>query len=185
MHSKALYFLFNASLVWRELRALKREVGEVENQQCRLWNEGPLTNDHCPYTFHKGLKLTVTCVPKCRILIDVPLFPLLASTSILDTGAMDFIPSINNLSLTLRYAGIPLLTWTPVLNWYVVRWGSKSKHHKYTCVKRLKETGLCLWIFITTLHSILNTIGIPSSFGPMLHCRFSRGRQVLICNSNR
>ena len=40
------------------------------------------------------------------------------------------------------------------------KWGSKSKHHKDTC---LKEIGLHLQILVTTPHSIVNTIG--SSLG--------------------
>ena len=38
------------------------------------------------------------------------------------------------------------------LIWYVVRWGSKSKHYKDIC---LKEIGLCLQILIT--YSTLNS----------------------------
>ena len=48
------------------------------------------------------------------------------------------------------------LDWTHVFDWYVVQWGSKSKHHEDT---HLNEIGLCLQILLTTLHSIVNTIG--------------------------
>ena len=44
----------------------------------------------------------------------------------------------------------------PCIDWYVARWGSKSQHYKNTW---LKEIGVRLWLLITTLHSILNTIG--------------------------
>ena len=48
------------------------------------------------------------------------------------------------------------LNRTPRFHCYVVWRGSKSKHHKDTC---LNEIGQCLQILITTLHSIMNTIG--------------------------
>ena len=51
---------------------------------------------------------------------------------------------------------VTFLNWTPRFNWYLIQSGSKSKHHKDTC---LKEIGLCHQAFITTLHSIVNTIG--------------------------
>ena len=45
---------------------------------------------------------------------------------------------------------------TPIFTWCLARWGSRNKHHKSTCSK---EIGRCLLILITTLHSIVNTIG--------------------------
>ena len=51
---------------------------------------------------------------------------------------------------------VTFLNWTPRFDWYVVQYGSKNKHHTYTC---LKEIRLCLQILITTLHLIMNTIG--------------------------
>ena len=41
-------------------------------------------------------------------------------------------------------------------DWYVVLWGSKSKHHKDTC---LKEIGLRLWTWSIALHLTVKTIG--------------------------
>ena len=55
---------------------------------------------------------------------------------------------------------ITFLNRTPRIDWYVVR--SKSKHHKHIC---LKEIELGLQIVLTTLHSIVNSIGrtyVPS-----------------------
>ena len=51
---------------------------------------------------------------------------------------------------------LALLIGPTRFEWYVVRRGSKSKHHKDTC---LKEIGLCLQRVITTLHSTTNIIG--------------------------
>lgn len=48
------------------------------------------------------------------------------------------------------------LNRTPRIDCYVVWWGSKSKHHTYTS---LEESGLCLRILATTLHSIVSTNG--------------------------
>ena len=46
-------------------------------------------------------------------------------------------------------------TYIRHFDWYVVRFGSKCKHHKAT---RLNETKLHLHISITTPHSTVNTI---------------------------
>ena len=51
---------------------------------------------------------------------------------------------------------VPLLNRIPIFNWYVVQWGSKSKHRKDTC---LKEIELHLQLLVTITHSIMNTIG--------------------------
>ncbi len=45
---------------------------------------------------------------------------------------------------------------TSIIDWYLVRWGLKSKHHKDTC---LQDIGLHLQLLTTTLHSIVYTIG--------------------------
>ena len=47
---------------------------------------------------------------------------------------------------------------TPILDWCVVRWGSKNKHHEDTCLKEIK---LHLQNLCTSSHSIMNTIGRP------------------------
>ena len=64
-----------------------------------------------------------------------------------------------SLSKVCRCYVVTFLNWTSRFGWYVVRWGSKSKHRKDTC---LKESGLRLQILITTLHSIPNTVGRTS-----------------------
>ena len=38
---------------------------------------------------------------------------------------------------------VTFLNWTTIFEWYVVRWGSKNKNHKHTC---LEEIRLCLHI---------------------------------------
>ena len=48
------------------------------------------------------------------------------------------------------------LKWPYSYGWYVVWWGSKSKHHQDTCSS---EIGVCLHVLITTLHSLVITIG--------------------------
>ena len=50
---------------------------------------------------------------------------------------------------------VTILNWTPRFDWYLIPSGSKSKPHKDTC---LKEIGLRHQAFITTQHSIVNTI---------------------------
>ena len=60
--------------------------------------------------------------------------------------------------LNLKVCGCYAITFlyqTPRFDWYVVRWGSKSKYHEGIC---LKENGLHLQILISTLHPIVNTI---------------------------
>ena len=55
-----------------------------------------------------------------------------------------------------RYTGVIWATFlnrTPIFDWWIVRWGSKNKHHTYTC---LQDIGLRLQIFLTT-HSMVNT----------------------------
>ena len=42
-----------------------------------------------------------------------------------------------------------------IFHWCVLRWGSKSKHHKDTCVK---EFGLRPQILVITPHLVANTI---------------------------
>ena len=59
-----------------------------------------------------------------------------------DTKGMDWerIPletTICGRNLDLNYIFDP----TPIFHWCVLRWGSKSKHHKGIC---LEEIGLCL-----------------------------------------
>ena len=55
----------------------------------------------------------------------------------------------------------PLLNWTLRFGWYVVLWGWKSKHYEDTCSV---EVELHLWVSLTTIHSIRNTIGRTSVF---------------------
>jgi hypothetical protein len=49
----------------------------------------------------------------------------------------------------------PLPYRTPILEWYVVRCGSKNKYLKDMCIKKI---GLHVQIVITTLGSIVNII---------------------------
>ena len=48
------------------------------------------------------------------------------------------------------------LNWTPTVDWFVVQWGSKRKHHKDTCLKEIK---LHRQTLTTTLHSTVHIIG--------------------------
>ena len=96
-----------------------------------------------------------------------------------------------------------LLITTLVFEWYVVWWRSKCKHHKDTL---LKEIGVRLR-FLTTLHSIVLTIGRTGIFnqgvndcalsitttkvreGPIFCWRFiyffANATQVLLCKPNQ
>jgi hypothetical protein len=97
---------------------------------------------------------------------------------------------------------------TRIFDRYVIRRGSKSKHHKNTCSK---EIGLHLQILTTTLHSTVNTIGrtcvyiqsinqqhalpitkaksrkvrFSINFLQTVHFRITNVTRVLSCKSNR
>ena len=49
-----------------------------------------------------------------------------------------------------------ILHQTPIFDWCVVRWGSKNKCYKDTCLEEIK---LCLQTLLTTPHSKVNTTG--------------------------
>ena len=36
---------------------------------------------------------------------------------------------------------VTYLEWTPICEWYVIKCGSKNRHKKYTCFKKI---GLCV-----------------------------------------
>ena len=99
------------------------------------------------------------------------------------------------------------LNQAPVLDWYVLRWGPKSKHHKDTC---LEVIGLHFQISISTLrlikkiirrtyltnfeinkHALLITITksrdaiFSNRFLQMFHCRFANATRVSSCKSNQ
>ena len=88
------------------------------------------------------------------------------------------------------------LNQTPIFNWCVVQWGSKNKHHTYTC---LKEIGVRLQVFInySTLNSEFNKHALPitltkswemwpsNRFLIMIHHRFVNAIQVSSCKFDR
>ena len=47
------------------------------------------------------------------------------------------------------------LNWIPIFDGCVFRWGSKNKHYKDTCLKKIE---LQLQILVTTPHSFVDTI---------------------------
>ena len=73
-----------------------------------------------------------------------------------DAQTTSWVTLEQSMTCVCRCYVVAFLNRTSRFDWSVVRWGSKSKHRKDTC---LKESGLRLQILITTLHSIPNKIG--------------------------
>ena len=65
-----------------------------------------------------------------------------------------YIFRFNNYHTSMRNT-LTFLNGTPTFDCCVIRWGSKNKHHKNTCLKR---SGLYLQILLTTPHSTMTTI---------------------------
>ena len=97
----------------------------------------------------------------------------------------------------------------PIFDWYLVRWGSKDKEQKHTCLKREWTTSSNNNNY-STPHSITNIIGrtyvtslkinkhalpititkpeklqFPIQFLQIFHRRFAHATQALLCKSNR
>ena len=54
---------------------------------------------------------------------------------------------------------VTFLNQTCSFDWSEVRWGSKNKHHKYTCLKGIGPHIQKNHVLLTTPHSVVNTIG--------------------------
>ena len=73
-----------------------------------------------------------------------------------------FLTFVKGLHKSCKCYSIIFQNRTPKVDWDVVRWGLKNKHHIGTC---LKEVGLCLHVLLTSPQSIVNTIGRTYVFG--------------------
>lgn len=89
----------------------------------------------------------------------------------------------------LRYAGVIQLLFfnrIPIFYWCLVRWGSKHKHHKDTC---LNENALCLQFLLITPCSIANYIGSTHVYSSNISNKYAlptivtKSRKVLFSTS--